>query len=188
MLLLSGNVFAQNPEGIASNCQFTPGPVDNWNWTVTDPVLSNSSNPVFSDPNTIWYQCSFITESQQYSAVRSPFTYPNMESVRDLTDPLLVSKDFKQEDGWVLFKRMMGEPYFNVPYSNVSNPFFILYNRHRSMFRVFFLITSKDEDYNTTRITLSFDGYPDNNGNAMLAPVEKVMSAIDNTKAHFKVV
>ena len=27
--------LAQN--GIASNCQFTPGPVDDWDWTVTDP-------------------------------------------------------------------------------------------------------------------------------------------------------
>lgn len=179
-LALAGRLEAQPVAGIATDCQFTAGPEDDWDWTVTDPVLYDSDEPVFTDPDYIWYRCNYIVDNQQYEAVKSPFTQANMQSVSDLSIPLPVYKDFKAEDGWVLFRREMGEPHFNVPNSNVSNPFFILYNRYRSILRVFFLITSKEDDYNSSRIHISFDKEAQSSfGNSMLATVDKVMRPLD---------
>jgi hypothetical protein len=40
VLLLWESALAQtNLPGIATGCQFTPGPVDDWDWTVDDPTL-----------------------------------------------------------------------------------------------------------------------------------------------------
>ena len=80
----------------------------------------------------------------QLWTVTSPF-------YSEFTGGVAFTKDFEPEDGWVLLARNFGSSNNYLKY-----PYFILYNRHTGLLRVFVLL-SLLEDHTTGSVSLSFD-------------------------------
>ena len=82
----------------------------------------------------------------------SPFFEPTANlNVFPLTNPQNEPLDFQVADGWELVKKNFG-----TPTTPVSTPYFILYNKYKSILRVFMYI-QPSSGYNSAYIHLMFN-------------------------------
>lgn len=89
----------------------------NWNWEIND----------INDPNYCpnWY--AKTGPNIYLTRMGSPFVNATTGKLKVIAD----NGDYKKEKGWELLQRKFG------CYSDVSNPYFILYNKYTGMMRVY---------------------------------------------------
>lgn len=90
--------------------------------------------------------------------------------------------DRSKEDGWKLLSKDFGTP--NRRLDDLSNPYFVLYNSHRSIIRVFILIRNMSSTYDYSTMTL--ERY-DNGGpsTGVLAHLNPVVYAVDQIHKNY---
>ncbi len=111
------------------------------------------------DSNTAfdWTATSFTYyKDVNGTAVATNLTSPFHQNIGNTSNvypfSLPQEKDYSYEDGWRFIKNQFGDPS-----EGVSNPWFMLYNVHSGILRLFFAIDEAEQnDY--ARITLSFYG------------------------------
>ncbi|MFD2787209.1 hypothetical protein [Hymenobacter rubripertinctus] len=84
------------------------------------------------------------------------------------------------KDGWELIKRNLGYQDDGTPYSNLVNPYVVLYNRHSGMMRVFVAVGKLVQDYNYAEIKLVFNGTAQKKAGT-LNRLEGIGVALENT-------
>lgn len=101
------------------------------------------------------YDAKFSTYSQ--SSVYSPFTNNNYQN--ENIDALIQSKDYLPEDGWELIDWNMGyEEDLSESLSKSHYLHFALYNRYRSIMRVFVAGKDPSQRYNSVSIEMKVEG------------------------------
>lgn len=100
--------------------------------------------------------------SNPFGSMYSPFTLNNI-NVGDKTNALIHAEDYKAEDGWELIAWNMGYDENNDPTVNeTALGFFVLYNKYRSILRVFVAGVPERENYNHVRISVQTEYIGDN--------------------------
>ncbi len=94
----------------------------NWNWE-----LNNPTDPQYC---TNWYAKTSTTGF--LNRIGSPFVNPGTGKLKIITD----AQDYTKAKGWELLQRRFG------CYTEVSNPYFILYNKYTGMMRVYVYTTN----------------------------------------------
>jgi Secretion system C-terminal sorting domain len=89
----------------------------NWNWELNDPL-----DPTYCSN---WY--ARTSPSGFLTRMGSPFVNATSGKLKVIAD----NGDYTKEKGWELLQRKFG------CYSDITNPYFILYNRYTSMMRVY---------------------------------------------------
>jgi hypothetical protein len=105
-----------------------------WNWELDNPL----------DPNycSNWY--ARTTSTGLLTRMGSPFVNPGSGKLKVIAD----NKDFTKAKGWELLQRKFGCQ------SDISNPYFILYNRISGMLRVFVYISNTSSNYQQVLMTI----------------------------------
>jgi len=115
---------------------------------ITSPIPYWADDDPNLDPNWDWrqehYEVYWSRPPAQLWTVASPFS-------SEYTSGVALTLDYEPEDGWVLVARNFGSEK-----NYLKNPYFILYNKHTGLLRVFVLL-SLLEDHTTGSISLSFD-------------------------------
>jgi hypothetical protein len=118
----------------------------------------------------------YIPTGPQQVSFGSPFYYPQGQP--NLVVPAIpLLKDFKPEDGWEVVYYDFG-----TPVNAVNDPIFVLYNRYKSILRVFVLLINDDAEAKKAMLFLEWGPRPDNvkMGNAYLSAYKTPMDAMDN--------
>lgn len=135
VLLLHNHTNAQNPGCPSPN---TPGWFDtDWDWTIS----TNTQDAPYR-----WKAYVNSGSPTPTLDVLSPFTNGGTNEVDDLT----YTQDYKPKQGWVLLYKHFGyiDPFGlnNIPAQN-DVPTFILYNKYRSLVRVFMYANTGNINY-----------------------------------------
>lgn len=90
-------------------------------------------------------------------------------------------KDMKPEDGWELIYVNIGEDPSGPNGNDLNHPVLVLYNKYRSVMRVFVCITGTNSDYNKSTVFLSWDEFANgtDTASANLSAYNSPMDALD---------
>lgn len=139
-----------------------------WDWRINPiPVLEkikngtplnlNFSNPYWDYNNSNTLQLVNVGQS------------PNYEDLRD----------YQPEDGWELIHKEFDD--LLIPGNGITHPMFVMYNKYRSVLRVFINISDREEDYNGVYMKLSYHKDTDlDKGSALFSYTTPVTQALDN--------
>ncbi len=93
-----------------------------------------------------------------------------------------IIKDYKPEDGWEVVYTSFG-----TPNNGTDDPVFFLYNRYRSILRVFILLLNEEALANKAMVYLEWESFGSTNtGNAYLSAYNSPMDALDKFNKHKK--
>ncbi len=103
----------------------------------------------WTQPNFTYYKLTNGVNVQ--SSLTSPFHQPpgNIPNVFAFSAP--IAKDYAFEDGW---RYVMHN--FGTPQQGISNPWFILYNKHSGLLRIFIAIDEVLDDKQHAQISISW--------------------------------
>lgn len=88
-------------------------------------------------------------------------------------------RDYQPDSGWELIHKEFDN--LVNPGNGVVHPMFVLYNKYRSLLRVFIAISDREEDYNGVYLKLSFaNTNPNDKGSALFAYTQPITNAIDD--------
>lgn len=102
--------------------------------------------------------------------ITSPFATEASADV-SLTN-IIRGKDYLPSQGWVLLAKNFGSP---DNYMQTKYPYFMLYNKYRSLIRVF-IFNNNEKDYKKAIFTVNWDNGTDKN--SLFAPSEVTQSAV----------
>lgn len=151
---------------------------------LTDPDVVQGAWDWRTHPLIIFEHTSF-TGTNQYSPFPNPFfNYNNLNTsflVEEGAAPLFNDlRDYQPKDGWeLLHKEVGGEYNSNI---GVTNPIFVLYNKHLGVLRVFISISDKKSELNRVIIKLKILNNEENPqliGNANLALSSPIAQPLD---------
>ena len=112
----------------------------NWNWELVDPL-----NPSYCNN---WYA---RTGSNQFlTRLGSPFVNPGSGKLQIISD----ENDYKKEKGWELLMRNFG------CFTDVANPYFLLYNKYSGMCRVYMYMNSQEFTQYVVTVKAVYDQRP----------------------------
>lgn len=160
------------PQNTVTTKPNATGSSNTWDWRINPiqivekikngtPLTSNFSNPYwdFNNSNTL----PLVNVGQA----------PNYPDLRD----------YQPDEGWELIHKEFDN--LLIPGNGIEHPMFVLYNKYRSVLRVFINISDREEDYNGVYMKLSFNNtIIGDMGNALYSYTSPVTQALDNLNAN----
>lgn len=165
-----------------SQCYLQP------NGVTTDPRnnFQNAENPVdpiYTNQFFDWTQDFF--HNLNWQSTSGPTSANQPHSLPDNSTTLIYNNDdFNPENGWELLRFNKG--YINyweddegigTPNTTNNSVYYILYNKYRSLIRVYFMISPSQADYDYFRVNLKFND-EQYNRTAILSSAEKVIKPL----------
>lgn len=113
-----------------------------------------------------------------WTNVKGVFNSPQNANIGYLAG---LPKDMNPEDGWELIYVNIGEDPNGPNGNDLTHPVLVLYNKYRSVMRVFVCITGTNSDYNKSTVYLSWDQYANgtDTASAILSAYNSPMDALD---------
>ncbi len=105
-----------------------------WNWELIDPL-----SPIYCNN---WYARTSSTGN--LTRMGSPFVNPGNGKLKIIADNL----DYTKSKGWELLQRKFG------CFSDIGNPYFVLYNRYTGMLRVYVYLSNNSSNYTQMLMTI----------------------------------